>query len=265
VTLRWSANLSTLHADLPLLERPAVAAAEGFAYVETWWPFERPVPPPGDVDAFCAALDAAGVRLVSLNLDAGDPHAGERGLLSIPSHGARVEDNLEAALDILRRTGCRVVNALYGNREAAYDPGDQDRTALRRLVRVADRVAPLDAVVVVETLNRRDSPAFPLVDIEVTADVVRRANAASAHGNVGLLLDTYHLATMGTDPVAAMHRYASLVQHVQFADAPGRGRPGTGSVDFAAAEQALVDIGYDGYVGLEYLPDAGPVTKEATP
>lgn len=260
MTLRWSANLSMLHADLPLLERPAAAAADGFAYVESWWPFAPPVPPPGEVDDFCFALDAAGVRLVALNLDAGDTGAGERGLLSLPPHGPRVDDNLEAVVDILARTGCRVVNALYGNREAPYSPDDQDRTALRRLVRVADRVAALGAVVVVETLNQRDSPAFPLVDIEVTADVVRRANDASAHRNVGLLIDTYHLATMGTDPVAAIHRFAPLVRHVQFADAPGRGRPGTGAVDFAAVERALAEIGYDGYVGLEYIP----TTREAT-
>lgn len=265
MTLRWSANLSTLHADLPLLERCAVAAAAGFAHVESWWPFDVPVPPAAVIDAFCAALQAADVRLVLLNLDAGDTRAGERGLLSLPSLGERVWGNLEVVVEILRRTGCGVVNALYGNREQRFDPADQDRTALRRLVRIADRMAERGAVVVVETLNRRDSPAYPLVDIDATAEIVRRVNRASANGNVGLLLDTYHLATMGTDPVAAIHRHADLVRHVQFADAPGRGRPGTGTVDFAAVERALTAIGYDGYVGLEYIPAAEGATREALP
>jgi hydroxypyruvate isomerase len=256
--LRYCANLSMLYGDLPVEERAAAAARSGFRLVESWWPFPSPVPEPDEVRGFCDSLVQAGVDLVALNLDAGDPAAGERGLLTQPAHEARFQANLEAVLDILERTGCRVVNALYGNRQATPDTLVQDHLALQRLVRVTDRVAEVGGTVVVETLNLADSPAFPLTDIDVTAETVRRANDLSAHGNVGLLLDTYHLATMGTDPVEAIRRLAPLIRHVQFADAPGRGRPGTGAVDFAAVEQALLDVGYDGFVGLEYDPLAMP-------
>ena len=66
---------------------------------------------------------------------------------------------------------------------------------------------------------------------------------------------------MGTDPVTAIRRYAPQVRHVQFADLPGRGRPGTGALDFAAIEQALLDVGYDGFVGLEYDPGYVAVSR----
>jgi hydroxypyruvate isomerase len=214
------------------------------------------VPPAAEVDVFCDALAAAGVRLVALNLDTGDPGDGDRGLLSIPGLDKRVLDNLEVVMHILERTGCRVVNALWGNHEAPYAADDQYRTGFRRLVRVADRLAAIGACAVVETLNLRDNPAFPLTDIRLTADVVSRANAHSRLGDIGLLLDTYHLAVMGTDPVVAIRKYGPLIRHVQFADAPGRGRPGTGSVDFSAVEKALLHIGYTGYAGLEYDPHA---------
>jgi hydroxypyruvate isomerase len=41
---------------------------------------------------------------------------------------------------------------------------------------------------------------------------------------------------------------------VQIADAPGRGEPGTGSLDLDGYLTTLEEGGYDGYVGLEYKP-----------
>lgn len=240
---------------LPLTERPAAAAAAGFRYVESWWPFPDPVPRQDEVQQFCDALDNAQVRLVAVNLDAGDVQRGERGLLSDPGASRRFAGNLEAAAGLLARSGCRMVNALYGNRLTGHDPDRQDRTALDRIATVASRVAALGGQVVVETLNHRDSPDYPLTDIAATARFAGLAGQRAPASNVGLLLDVYHLAAMGTDPVTAIYRYAPLIRHVQFADMPGRGRPGTGALEFKAIEQALLDVGYDGFVGLEYVPD----------
>src|SRR5262249_44344898 len=80
--LRFAANLSILYGHLPLLRRPAAAAADGFTAVETWWPFTEPTPPDRQTDAFAAALADAGVGLVAMNLVEGDMRAGDRGLVS---------------------------------------------------------------------------------------------------------------------------------------------------------------------------------------
>jgi hydroxypyruvate isomerase len=247
--------MSMLFGELPVTERPAAAAAAGFRYVESWWPFPAAVPRPEEVRQFCDALDGAQVRLVAVNLDAGDIRRGERGLLSDPAASRRFAGNLEAAVGLLARSGCRTVNALYGNRLAGCDPAEQDRTALDRIATVASRLAALGSQVVVETLSRRDNPDYPLTDIAATARFTSLAGQRAQTPNVGLLLDVYHLAAMGADPVAAIYQYAPMIRHVQFADMPGRGRPGTGALDFAAIEQALLDVGYDGFVGLEYVPD----------
>ena len=45
-----------------------------------------------------------------------------------------------------------------------------------------------------------------------------------------------------------------MIDHVHYADWPGRGAPGTGTVDVLALLQALDRAGYPGTVGLEYDP-----------
>ena len=49
---------------------------------------------------------------------------------------------------------------------------------------------------------------------------------------MGFLADLYHLAKMGEDVADVLHRYRDAIVHVQVADPPGRGAPGTGTLDF---------------------------------
>jgi hydroxypyruvate isomerase len=251
---RYSANLSTLLAGVPLHARPGAAAASGYRFVESWWPFDDPAPAGAEISEFCDRIEEAGLKLTCLNLDAGSVARGERGLLSNPDHEARVRANLDAVAEIVQRTGCTAVNALYGNRVARLDPVVQQQVALRQLAHVVDTLAPLGVHVVIETLNSIDSPDYPLTRIDDSADLVAAIRDRSGSGSVGLLLDVYHLAAMRTDPVAAIGTYAAMLHHVQFADHPGRGRPGSGQIDFGAVERALSAVGYSGYVGLEFLP-----------
>ncbi len=44
------------------------------------------------------------------------------------------------------------------------------------------------------------------------------------------------------------------IAHVQIADAPGRGEPGTGDLPLFAQMEALAAGGYEGWIGLEYKP-----------
>ena len=49
--------------------------------------------------------------------------------------------------------------------------------------------------------------------------------------NVGLCCDLFHLANNGDDIDAALAAYAPRIAHVQIADHPGRGEPGSGGLD----------------------------------
>ena len=123
-----------MFAELPLLKRPAAARSAGFDAVEFWWPFAEPVPADHEVDRFVEALGDAGVRLVLLNFVAGDIAAGERGLLSLPAGSATFRDNIDVCAGIAERTGCEVLNALYGNRADGVSEQQQEELATEKLV-----------------------------------------------------------------------------------------------------------------------------------
>ncbi|MGO4430644.1 TIM barrel protein, partial [Streptomyces sp. MCAF7] len=72
-----------------------------------------------------------------------------------------------------------------------------------------------------------------------------------------LLADLYHLAVNGDDVAGVIAAHADRIGHVQIADAPGRGAPGTGELDLDGLLADLQTVGYTGWVGLEYKAE-GP-------
>jgi hydroxypyruvate isomerase len=72
--------------------------------------------------------------------------------------------------------------------------------------------------------------------------------------NVRIQHDFYHMQRMEGNLVANLRDHAGRVGHVQVADSPERGEPGTGEIHYPYVFGALEELGYDGYVGLEYNP-----------
>jgi len=145
-----------------VLARPTAARAAGFDAVEFRWPFEERVPSDTEADAFVAAIADAGVELVSLNFHAGDMAAEERGLVSVPAATGAFRQNIGACVEIARRTGCRRLNAAYGNRLDGVDPAEQDAVAIENLTLAAAAAAAIGASVPVEAINSVDAPTFPV-------------------------------------------------------------------------------------------------------
>jgi hydroxypyruvate isomerase len=250
-SLPYLANCSLLFTEEPLLRRPAVAKAAGFSAVEFWWPFASPVPPDREVDAFTGAIGDAGVSLVGLNFFAGDLAGPDAGVLSIPARSGEFRDNVDIAAGIGERLGVRGFNALYGNRVDGIDPAAQDELATQSIALAAKAVAGIGATVLIEPVS--GPKPYPLRTADDAVAVVTRARAAGA-ANVGFLCDLYHLASNGDDIDAAIAAHTDVTAHVQIADAPGRGEPGSGQLDLDRYLNALADRGYRGWVSLEYKP-----------
>ncbi|MFJ2171686.1 TIM barrel protein [Streptomyces sp. NPDC101062] len=257
---RFDVNLSILFTELPLLERPAAAAAAGFTAVELWWPWtDTPTPPRAALDDLRAALADAGTQLVGLNFYAGLLPGPDRGALSVPGEESeRFRANVEVAAEFAAATGCTALNALYGNRVPGVDPAAQDALALENLVPAARAAHDIGALLLIEALNRPESPDYPLISAASAVEVADRVNEATGLGNAAFLLDLYHLSMNGADLAEVIDRYADRTGHVQIADNPGRGAPGTGTLPLEELVGRLRKAGYDGWIGLEYKPGDRP-------
>jgi Hydroxypyruvate isomerase len=248
--MAYTVNCSILLTGLSVNERPAAAKAAGFDAVEFWWPFATAVPAQDDIDAFVHAVEDADVQLTGLNFFAGDMPGGDRGLVSWPQRSGQFEDNIDVVVEIGERLGCRAFNALYGNRVPGEDPVAQDDLALTNLALAADAVAEIGGTVLLEPVS--GTPAYPLKTAQDALDVI----AAAGKANIKLLADFYHLAVNGDDVEAVIARHAGEFGHIQIADAPGRGEPGTGDLPLMRWIEDARRGGYDGYIGLEYKTDA---------
>ncbi len=250
--LDYLVNCSMLFSERPLLERPAAARGAGFDAIEFWWPWpEQPVPADAEIDAFVRAIRDAGVRLIGLNFFAGDLAGPDAGVLSIPDRSAQFRDNLDVAVGLGEQLDVTAFNALYGNRVDGVGAAQQDELARDNLGRAADAAARIGASVLVEPVS--GPKPYPLRTADEAVAVVDAVRAAG-HENVGFLCDLFHLANNGDDVDAAIARHADVTSHVQIADCPGRGEPGSGALDLNRHLRDLADRGYAGWVGLEYKP-----------
>lgn len=250
-TRRYAVNLSILFTEVPFLERPQAAADAGFDAVECWWPWnDTATPSQEQIDAFVSAIEEAGVQLIGLNFFAGDMPGGDRGLFALPEREAEIRANIPVVAQLGRRLGCKAFNALYGNRTEGGDAEAGDALAVELLAEAGRAVAPDGGTILIEPVS--GTPAYPLKTAADAVAVIDRVERETGVDNLGFLCDLYHLAANGDDLDAAVQSYGPRAAHVQIADDPGRGEPGTGELDLDRHLDALAAQGYDGYVALEY-------------
>ncbi|MBL1265597.1 hydroxypyruvate isomerase family protein [Methylomicrobium sp. RS1] len=241
---RFSANLSMLFTEVELIDRFAAARAAGFNAVEIQFPYEL------EAEPIRRKLNEYDLQLVLFNVPADGLLQGGEGLACVPEKQARFREALALAVEYAKVLQPPAINVLPGR---CLDPS---RIALyldtfkRNLCLAADAFTPLGIKTVFEAINSLDMPGF-IIDTSAkmlaVQDELQRAN-------ICLQYDIYHMLRMGEDPAAFIAKYAGRIGHIQFADCPGRGQPGTGSADWAALFSAIDSSAYDGWVGAEYKP-----------
>ena len=235
--MRFSANVSILFKEAPFLERFGRAAEAGFGAVEFWWPAGEDL---GEVEG---AVKDAGLRVALFNFDAGDMASGDRGLVSDPSREEQFRYNVPAALELARSLGCKRLNALAGQEIPGMPREEQLALARRNVAFAADEARKVGIEVLVEAVNTFENGPYLLSTTDQAAGFVRSVGLE----NVKVQHDLYHMQRMEGNLVAT-------IGHVQLADSPGRGEPGTGEIRYPYVLSRLEELGYEDFVGLEYNP-----------
>jgi hydroxypyruvate isomerase len=241
---RFAANLSTLFAEHPFLDRFGAAARAGFRAVECQLPYSFVR------HTLRARLEEHGLTQVLINMPAGDWAAGERGIACHPDRREEFAEGIDRAIDYARTLGCLQVNCLAGILPSGVSPVAARETFVENLALAAPRFAAHGIRLLIEPINTRDVPGFFLAHTAQAIDIVSEVQS----DNLFLQFDVYHMQIMEGDLTRTLERHASHIGHVQIADAPDRHEPGTGEINYDFLLRRLDEVGYRGWVGLEYNP-----------
>ena len=248
--MKFCANVSMLFKEVAFLERFERAARAGFRGVELWWPGGEAL------DEVASAIEDAGVEVALMNFDAGDMPAGDRGLAGLPERSVEFRANVPVALELAQRIGARRLNALVGLEASPATREAQLAHGAENVAWAADQAAAIGADVTIEPVNRYDNGP---VLLSTTRQAIAFMDAVD-RPNVKLQYDVFHMQRSEGNLVATLRELAPRIGHVQVADAPGRGEPGTGEINYPYVLDAIEATGYDGWIGLEYNPTT-PTTE----
>lgn len=239
-----AANLTYLFTEHDFLDRFGAAAAAGFRAVEYQLPYAY------DRELIAGELREHGLEMVLMNLPPGDWDAGEAGIACLPGREQEFRDGLETGIEYARALGCPQLNCLAGVAPSDIPPATLLETFVANLRFAAERFAQAGLLLLIEPINTRDRPGFYLSRSTQAAEIIDAVGA----DNLFLQFDVYHTQVMQGDVVNNFKAQRERIRHVQIADNPGRHEPGTGELNFPFILAALDEMGYAGWVSLEYVP-----------
>lgn len=218
-----------------LLREAAAAGAQGVEMLpEALWP---------------AARDA-GLAIVTLT-----GHTLERGFNDRTLHAA-LRDEVRRNIDTAAAGGCEAVIVFSGNR---IDDGADAPAIAACIEGLAPVVAHAEAAgvrLLLELLNSKvDHPGHQCDRTAFGAEVIRGVDSPALR----LLYDGYHMQLMEGDLMRTIRANIELIGHVHTAGAPGRrDLDDRQEINWPAIAGLLRHLGYDGWVGHEFIPRGEP-------
>jgi hydroxypyruvate isomerase len=137
---------------------------------------------------------------------------------------------------------------------------------LKKLAGLAEKSK---VTICLEHLNTRDGthpmkghPGYQGDDIDLVAQIVRTVGSE----RVKMLFDVYHVQIMHGDVMRRLDEHIDIIGHVHVAGCPGRNElDDQQEINFPPIMRKLHRLGYQGYVGQEFIPtrDAYEGLKQA--
>lgn len=241
---KFAANLTMLFNEVPFLERFALAREAGFDGVEFLFPYAY------DADQLAERLRRHQLQLVLFNLPCGDWNAGDRGMACDPRRLDEFRSGVDTALEYALELEVRQLHCMAGKLPAGLAPERARATYIDNLRYAAAKLAPHGINLLIEPINHYDMPGYLLNTSQQAADIIAEAGCP----NLFLQYDIYHMQRMEGELANTIRARLPLIRHLQIADTPGRHEPGTGEINYRFLFRLIDELGYDGWLGCEYLP-----------
>jgi hydroxypyruvate isomerase len=220
---KFAANLSMLYTELPFLERFKAAADSGFQYVEYLFPYEW------DPHTLATQLKQHQLQQVLFNLPPGDWAQGERGIACLPDRIDEFRQGVDEAIEYANILGVKQLNCLSGLAPTSTEKTLLWQTLVNNISYAAQRLNKHGITLLIEPINSKvDMPNFFIDTLDKALHIIKDAK----QNKVKIQFDIYHMQIMQGDILRTVEKNLSDIQHIQFADCPGRHEPGTGELNF---------------------------------
>ena len=241
---KFAANLTMLFNELPFMQRFEAAAKAGFKAVEYLFPYAY------DKKELAAALRTNGLEQVLHNLPAGNWEGGERGIGCHPDRTGEFREGVARAIDYATALGCPQVNCLLGKLPDGLTSADARKVVVDNLRFAANELQGAGIRLLIEPVNSFDIPGFYLTRTDQALSLIEEVGSP----NLLLQYDIYHAQRMEGELGNTLTKNITRIGHIQLADNPGRGEPGTGEINYPWLFNHIDSLGYSGWIGCEYKP-----------
>ena len=156
-------------------------------------------------------------------------------------------ENLPIAAD----AGLKRIICFSGNRNGMDDDTGLENCA-RGLEPIVKEAEKRNIIIAMELLNSKVN--HPDYQCDLTPWGVKLVDKVGSD-NFKLLYDIYHMQIMEGDIIATIRDYNEYITHYHTGGVPGRNEiDETQELYYPAIMKAILDTGYDGYVGQEFVP-----------
>ena len=239
----FAANLTMLFNELPMFERFKAAANSGFKAVEILFPYEY------EASELAEKLRDTGLEIVLINFPAGD-WPNERGFSAIPGREKEFEENVETTLQYAQTIHCQRVHIMAGIVEGGLKNTRAVDTYLSNLTYAAEVFGQKGIAVLIEPLNDLAVPGYLISHQWEAREIIDRVG----HDNLGLQFDFFHAQIMEGNLAVRLKEFLPIIRHIQIAGVPERHEPDIGEVNYNYLFNLLDELGYNEWVGCEYIP-----------
>jgi len=171
-------------------------------------------------------------------------------------HHIHLEQQIRAALHFAEEWSIPMIIVFSGNRQGLSDQAGIETTA-EGLSRVARAAEDAGVTLTIELLNSKvDHLDYQCDHTAWGVQVCRLVNSP----RVKLLYDIYHMQIMEGDIIRTIREYHPYFAHYHAAGNPGRHEiDETQEINYAPIVRALLETGYTGYLGQEFIPLRDPI------
>ena len=247
--IRLAVNLSMIFTEVPLIERFALAKAQGFQHVEIQFPYEL------SVQQIHEQLELHELSICLINVPTGDLMQGGNGLAGVPGKETEFHRAVELAIEYATALNVPSVNILAGKQPVDADLLPCLNTLASNFKLASEMLSRYGIQPVFEMINGIDMPRFLVQNIAQAQEMLEAVN----HPKLKMQFDCYHMAMMGENVLDALQENIENIGHIQFADCPGRHEPNTGDMQYQEIFDYLKSSNYSQFTAAEYRPSKNSV------